>query len=415
MRRPRSLLVGRVSQADVEAEAYARFVGSWGNFSAPIGQRWEQLAGAWAQTRIGGSLPSGEGAYTLLHIEALDHNIELHREVERVGVSCPDALFCGRDSAGRVVIQPVDYKVSLDTAGFDQVEAERILDLATRGGQHTVRAIWNAALLVGGEPADTGVDEREGLLERLHAEAICPIDGLFVSPDTAFNRVHLRSSYNRQRQHPLRPVDVLLVAATPEQFFGGLAGWQEAQLLLQADRVRADLPGDLGMAEHYARLGAGAAGAMHMLHSPLFGPAEPLDTAGELRRLLTTHPTSVQVLTVLQQRRAERLELLRRRDKLLNLPFRMPALVEALGPVPNSGSDALWPADVLRTGITALHAAHRARVSEEGANLTTLGWDDERVLSELEQDLPAFRRAARADLDRWAANEQGRAATQTPT
>ncbi|HEY8742387.1 MAG TPA: hypothetical protein VIU62_04770, partial [Chloroflexota bacterium] len=123
MRRPRPMIVGRASQADVEAEAYARFVGSWGNFSAHVGQRWELVAGGWATTRAGQPMTAGATTFTLEHVEELDHNVELHREVERVGVSCPDALFCGRDAAGHVIVQPVDYKVSLDTASFDQVEA----------------------------------------------------------------------------------------------------------------------------------------------------------------------------------------------------------------------------------------------------------------------------------------------------
>jgi len=90
-------------EADVDAEAYARFVGSWGNFSAHVGQRWEQVAGDWATAHVGLPLTGGDTPFTLERVEELDHNEELHREVERVGVSCPDALFCGRDAAGHVI------------------------------------------------------------------------------------------------------------------------------------------------------------------------------------------------------------------------------------------------------------------------------------------------------------------------
>lgn len=401
MRRPRPVVVGRVSQSDVDAEAFSRFVGSWGNFSAHIGQRWESIAGAWAKQQVGQRGEDG-AAFLLQHVEELDHNVALHREVERVGVSCPDALFCGRTATGQIVMQPVDYKVSLDTASFDQVEAERILDLATRGGDFTVAAIWNAAAFVGGELGNAGSNGREALLERLNGGAICPVAGLFVSPDTAFNRVHMRSRQNQERRRPLRSADVVLVPVSPEQFCSGLPGWEEAQLLLRADRVRADLPGDLGMAERYTRLGAGSTGALLTIHSPLFGPPALLDTVAELQALLAHHPSSLAVLGVLQERRALRLEVLRRRDKLLHLPFRMPALAEALGPYPGTSGEAPWPATLLRDGIALLHAAHRARVAEAGEQLLRNLDDEGRVLETLEAEWPAFKRAARADLERWA-------------
>ena len=402
MRRPRPVIVGRASQADLDAEVFARFVGSWGNFSAFVGDRWEQLAGRWAASHVG-QTQSADTPYTLEHVEALDENVDLHREVERVGVSCPDALFCGRDGTGNVIVQPVDYKVSLDTAGFDQVEAERILDLLTRGGDFSVAAFGQAVLRVGGTAliADGGM--REALLARLSTGAIHPVDGCFVSPDTAFNRVHLRSRENQRRQRPLRPADVVLVACSPEEFLRPLPGWAEAQLLLQADRVRADLPGDLGMAERYARLGCGVVGALQTIHSALFGPTVALDSVQELTRLLATHPTSLAVLAVLQERRGQRLELLRRRDRLLHFPFRMPVLLEALGRFPSGEADALWPSALLHDGITALHAAHRDRITAIGARMLGQQQDDLLVLEALESDWPVFKRAARADLERWAA------------
>jgi hypothetical protein len=409
MRRPRPLIIGRASQADVDAEAFARFVGSWGNFSAHVGHRWEQLAGDWATAHVGQTMPDGAASFVLMHVEELDRDVELHREVERVGVSCPDALFCGRAGDGQIVVQPVDFKVSLDTASFDQVEATRILDLATRGGEHTVAAIGRAVALVGSAPPSPDSTSRETLLERLSTGSVQPVGGLFVSPDTAFNRVHMRSRENQHRQRPLRLADVVLVACSPEQFCNGLPGWEEAQVLLAADGVRADLPGDLGMAERYARLGAGIVGALQTIHSPLFGAPPDQDTVAELRSFVARHDTSVAVLAVLQERRAERLDLLRRRDKLLHFPYRMPALLEALGPFPGGGTDAVWPSDLLRDGITELHATHRARVAMTGEQLLVQGQDDAQVLERLEGDWSAFKRAARTDLERWAKEARARA------
>lgn len=409
MRRPRPLIIGRASQADVDAEAFARFVGSWGNFSAHVGHRWEQLAGDWAKAHVGQTMPDGAASFVLLHVEELDRDVDLHREVERVGVSCPDALFCGRADDGQIVVQPVDFKVSLDTASFDQVEATRILDLATRGGEHTVAAIGRAIALVDAEPPVDRSDGREGVLERLATGSVRPVGGLFVSPDTAFNRVHMRSRENQHRQRPLRPADVVLVACNPEQFCDGLPGWEEAQVLMAADGVRADVPGDLGMAERYARLGAGIVGALQTIHSPLFGAPADLDTVAELRALVAGHRTSMAVLAVLQGRRVERLDLLRRRDKLLHFPYRMPALLEALGPVPGGEAGALWPSPLLRDGIAALHAAHRARVAMAGEQWLAQGLDDAQVLERLEGDWSSFKRAARTDLERWAHEARERA------
>ncbi|MGI8916000.1 MAG: hypothetical protein ACR2JY_19885 [Chloroflexota bacterium] len=402
MRRPRPMIVGRASQADLDAEAYARFVGSWGNFSGHIGRRWEQLAGDWASAQVGRALMEGDTASLLTHVEELDRNEALHREVERVGVSCPDALFCGRDAAGSVLVQPVDYKVSLDTASFDQVEATRIVDLATRGGDFTVAAISQAIARVAGTAFNGVRAPRETLLEQLAGGAVQPVDGLFVSPDTAFNRVHLRSRENQRRQRPLRPADVLLVALSPEQFFAGTPGWEEGQRLMQADRVRADLPGDLGMAERYARLGAGVVGALQTIHSPLFGPSATPDTPSELQSLLVAHPTSLAVLTILLERRSERLELLRRRDKLLHFPFRMPALLEALGPFSAGAGEGAWPSSALREGIATLHQAHRTRVEQASERLLAERRSDRVVLEALEADWSTFKRTARSDLERWA-------------
>ncbi|HEY8744255.1 MAG TPA: hypothetical protein VIU62_14215, partial [Chloroflexota bacterium] len=138
------------------------------------------------------------------------------------------------------------------------------------------------------------------------------------------------------------------------------------------------------------------------VHSPLFGAPATLEPAEELARLLTTHTTSVSVLGVLQERRAQRLEMLRRRDKLLHFPFRMPVLLDALGAPPTGAMDAGWPSSVLREGIADLHAAHRSRVAAAGEPLLAQGRDDLLVLETLEGEWPVFKRAARADLEHWA-------------
>ena len=408
MRRPRPTVVGRVSQADADAEAYARFVGSWGNASAHVGQRWEHVATDWAASRVGMTLGHAPDTYTLLHVEDLDKHEALHREVERVGVSCPDALFCGRDAAGRLVVQPVDYKVSLDTASFDQVEAARILDLATRGGEETATAIWSAAVSANGGPSPDD-DPRVALLASLSSGALVPIDGLVVSPDTAFNRVHLRGPENRRRKRPLRQEDVLLVAVTPQEFLASLPGWPEAQVLLHLDGVRADLPGDLGMAERYARLGAGVLGALRLLAAPLFGPEPPSDSLAALRARAAGKHSSLGVLGPLQAERADRLNLMARRDKLLRFPFRFGALAEALGiPRPVEGDAAVRWSEALRMGIAALHEQHRQRIEARGLSLLSAGASDPETLDKLEHEWPVFKRQAHADMERWAQDERYR-------
>ncbi|GEM_PF-4422021 len=403
MRKPKAMVVGRAHQADADAEAYARFIGSWGNFSAHIGDQWERVASARAGALVGSDRASDAGRFILRHIEDLDSNDALHREVERIGVSCPDALFCGPNESGQAVVQPVDYKVSLDTASFDQVEAERILDLASRGGDNTVAAIWRAVTATGALVAPVA-EPRASLLAFLQSEAITPIGGLFVAPDTAFNRVHLRGPENRRRQRPLRPDDVLLLQFAPIELLSGLPGWEEAQELMRLDHVRADLPGDLGMAERYARLGSGAKGALRTIRSPLFGPAPIFDGAAELRMRISGQQTSLDVLRALQEGRARRLDLLARRDKLMRFPFRMATLAEAMGLTGGEGEERQpWPMDVLRNAMDDLHGRHRHRLEETGLELLASGRSDEEVVTRLEAEWPAFRRAAEADIAQWAA------------
>jgi hypothetical protein len=237
------------------------------------------------------------------------------------------------------------------------------------------------------------------------------VDGLFVSPDTAFNRAHLRSRENQRRQRPLRAQDVLLVPVRPAELFSGLPGGEEARVLMQLDRVRADLPGDLGMAERYARLGAGVRGALHTIHTPLFGPAPALDTVAEVRRLAQPRMSSLDVLRPLQTRRAERLDDLARRDKLLRFPFRFGALAEALvlGRGEEAGEEALWPVEELRAGMHALHARHRERLEARGVALLEEGLGDAAALDRLDLEGPRFKREARADLERWATEVRARA------
>lgn len=406
-RKPFPVVIGSTSLADVNAEAYARFIGNWGNASGHLGKRWEQVATSWATARRGVLTVGVESPFTLLHVAELDGNDVVHKEVERVGVSCPDALFCGLNEHGVVVLQPVDCKLSLDTASFDQVDGERVLDLARYGGDRTSAAIWEAALGADWEPGDTlaalaAESPRSALQAALETDAITVQSGIFLSPNTPFNKSHLASAENKKRKRPLTRQDVVLVDVAPEDVFGQLPGWQEAQILLEVDGVAARGNLNLGRAEQYYRLGVGVRGVLGLLNTPLFVD-KPVEDDAALRKLLAAQQwrSSLALLTQLQVQRAARMTLIERRDKIARLPLGYFAVIDLVGKALGPSSDPAQAKVIASTCLVAARAAHRARVLERGAALIAEGLTEDAALARLEEQQPALRREAGEACERW--------------
>src|SRR5438067_10530218 len=130
-------------------------IGDWGRASEHIGARWEEVAGTLALQRIG---PDDQ-------LVVLAAQPALMAEVLGSGLPHADALRAWREDGG-LVLEPLDFKWSLETASARQVSSETLERLlaAELGALET--AISQARVALGLEP--TSVPELR--------------DGRFVAP-----------------------------------------------------------------------------------------------------------------------------------------------------------------------------------------------------------------------------------------
>ena len=191
----------------------------------------------------------------------------LAAQVQAHGKTHADAILVGVQG-GRSVLEPVDFKWTLETANPRQVGAEVLGELLT---------------------------EPPPLLAARLAEALadCPepdqpvhLDGIFLAPDHAENRAHLS---------PHGPLDAewaVLMPIDADEFFPPLPGWDVALSMAQSDSAYV---GTIESSERYYRLGAGVLGAIRRLQSSVFDEALPevdgptvLASLRRDRRLTTT-------------------------------------------------------------------------------------------------------------------------------
>ncbi|MCL4508514.1 MAG: hypothetical protein M1296_03180 [Chloroflexi bacterium] len=398
LRRPTPVIVARAPQTDLNAESYARAVGAWGTVSGDIGQRWENLgSGILREIIASGSEHLGRPQARSLIL--LDSDPEVHRQVERAGVSCPDAVLLRVDQGTTIVAQAVDFKVSLDTASYDQIATPTLARLIDNGLPR-VRALLEAALSPLSAALPGGASDEPiagvGLLA----------DGVFVAPDTAFNRAHLRSKANTARKRPLQNTDVFLLSTKPQSYVDGLPGWREAEQLLAADRASVSGERDLGLAERYLRLGSGVCGALNLLSTPLFDGEPDQASPMALTEFLRGFASSVEVVEALRPQREARMELFRRRDRIYHSLLSKHEVQVLLGLTQPRGErfpPALW--SVLLEALEELRGFHRERVSTRGRELLRAGLTDAAVLDQLERERFRFLRAQQNDVlvhrDRW--------------
>jgi len=90
-------------------------IGDWGRASEHIGARWEQVAGAMAHERLG---PDD-------YLVVLAATPALMAQVLGSGLPHADALRTWRED-GRLMIEPLDFKWSLETASGRQVSTETL-------------------------------------------------------------------------------------------------------------------------------------------------------------------------------------------------------------------------------------------------------------------------------------------------
>ena len=247
-------------------------IGNWGRADEALGRRWEDVGLLALASLLNEPRSLGPRRYTPTAILALADSEALRREVHASGLRNPDASLVGALSTGNGILQPVDFKWSLERAELPQVSAatiERLLDADLPG----VQALLGATRVAAGLP--------DGDLEY--------VDGFFFAPDHAENRAYLASAANARAEFPLGPTDVLLwTVEQPSTFFAPLDGWELGRWLAEMDRSGGLLE-TLEGAERYFRLGAGFAGALVRLQTPLFAdePAS-VEARSELSRLRTT-------------------------------------------------------------------------------------------------------------------------------
>ena len=192
---------------------------------------------------------------------------ELAAEVHASGRPHADAMLLGV-ADGRTVLEPVDFKWTLETANPKQVGAEVLVGLLT-----------DPSPLLAARVA-------EALADLPGAEAPLHLDGVFLAPEHADNRAFLAP------RGPLDSTWAILRPVDPEEFFSALPGWDLAQAMAHTDGAYL---GTLESADRYYRLGAGVLGALRRLRTALFdADAAEIDGPTELarlrreRRLMTT-------------------------------------------------------------------------------------------------------------------------------
>src|SRR6266851_887215 len=139
-------------------------IGDWGRASEHIGARWEHVAGALARERLG---PHD-------YLVVLAATPALMAEVLASGLPHADALRTWRED-GQLVLEPLDFKWSLETASGRQVSSETLQRLLAAELGTLETALTEARRALGVEPT-------------LAAE---PRDGRFVAPVHPANQAAL--------------------------------------------------------------------------------------------------------------------------------------------------------------------------------------------------------------------------------
>lgn len=243
-------------------------IGDWGGASEQIGRQWERLGAYHLADLIGVERVGPDGRpYLPKRAIILQSEPELAAQVQAHGKTHADAILVGVQQ-GRSILEPVDFKWTLETANPRQVGAEVLGELLTD------------------PPPLLAARLTEALADLPGADRPVFHDGVFLAPDHVDNRSQLA---------PIGAMDpewAVLVRIDADVFFPPLPGWDVALALARSDTAYV---GSLEASERYYRLGAGVLGALRRMQSSVFdeclpdvdGPAQ-LTALRRDRRLTTT-------------------------------------------------------------------------------------------------------------------------------
>jgi hypothetical protein len=331
-------------------------IGDWGRASEHIGARWEHVAGGLARQGLG----AGDDLVVLADTPTL------MAEVLGSGLPHADALRAWREDS-QLMLEPLDFKWSLETASARQVSTETLQRLL-------------AAELPALEAALMGARQALGLEPTAPTE---PRDGRFVAPVHPANHAALLAE-------PELPT--LLLPVEPHAFFEPLPGWSAAQTLARLESSDLGRLSSIEAIERYYRLGAGVEGALSRINTGLF-ETEPrkIDAAEQISRMRQTGRarTLNALLLYLQQELANRKVL---EERLTQLPRNAYSFGRLRGDLQKAGvpraildsRGALGRAyaEVTRHMTTAIRAA--------GQQLVEAGKTPEQALDELTTRAPQW-------------------------
>jgi hypothetical protein len=457
----RLVAVGRHGTASVEAEDFSRRLGNWGGASHLIGNRWEALAPTLLRRRLPWTLPAGGGrVMTIVAVLALDADPVAGSALQRAGVSASDLLLIGQMPRGTgtsgLLVRAADCKVSLDTADPVQTTPVRLqatFDRIREAFPQVVAALQRQVVTLT-QPAQESAALALGAAVRGAWHEVLAGEGLFVAPESGFNRWFLAQLEERRRtgaplgrlpasgprrpasetRGPVGPAQLArltlpahLESVSAEEFLGSLPGWPAAGVIAELDgQALASM--DVSVAERCWRVGAGLRGAILALRRPLFRPmlesvrpdGRPRDLAHLLREVAVRRRMvdSTGLIATVSRSLDQRRPLWQRETAVLQMPLSFGAFVGQLGearraaeaPAPEA-RDGLLAEGSSASGVTAssgvaratartlyreLSQQHRRRVLAAAVALAREGHDEATILDALEERLPEWRAAAEA-------------------
>lgn len=353
--------------------ARLRIVGEWGEASRYIGSRWEELGLELLQAGVPGLSP--------LATLAVCNDPELQTLLAATGSKNPDVVMVLPADDG-LVLQPADFKWSLDVASYRQISApviDRLLDQVPRLAE-SLRALLRP------EASDLPWRTR---------------DGIFISPKTYLNQRFLTSSENERQEYPIEPAEVTFIPVEPFALYGPLPGWPTARELARLDGSGRGL-GQIDTADRYYHLGAGLAGALAVAGTSIFDEATAIDPAKEIDRLreflkTLSPPSTALAVDRLGVEMRHRRDLGRRlrdlsRSSLRFEDFTAQLTAAGLASAEDVESD-LWRrfGDLYRSLVTSEEAEAR----KAGRELVARGANDVEALDQLERRRDSFERRRR--------------------